>query len=148
MTRKYSAKQKLGRGFSLAELKEAKLTPAFAQTVGIAVDHRRHNKNKDTMDKNIARLKAFKEKVTLFPLRKTAKKGEIPDSKASADGAEQTLIPSCFGLDVKKATQEYEPITDAMKKAKVYQKLRAERINKYYDGKRKEKARKAEEAKK
>jgi len=49
MTRRYSSKVRVGRGFSLAELKEAGLTGAFAQTVGIAVDHRRHNKNKETM---------------------------------------------------------------------------------------------------
>lgn len=30
MTQKYAGKVKFGRGFSLAELKEAKLTPAFA----------------------------------------------------------------------------------------------------------------------
>ena len=29
-TRKYSEKVKFGRGFSLAELKDAKMTPAFA----------------------------------------------------------------------------------------------------------------------
>lgn len=147
MTRRYANKMKLGRGFSLAELKEAKLTPAFAQSVGIAVDHRRHNKNKDTMEMNVKRLASFKDKVILFPAGKTAKKGEIPDSNATAD-VEQTEKPSIFGESAwKKTGQEYAAITDAMKKAKVYQKLRAERINKYYDGKRKEKARKAEAAK-
>jgi len=148
MTRKYSGKMKLGRGFSLAELKEAKLTPAFAQTVGIAVDHRRHNKNKDTLAMNVKRLAAFKDKVILFPAGKTAKKGEIADSKAPGD-VEQTEKPSIFGpSDWKKTGQEYAAITDAMKKAKVYQKLRAERINKYYEGKRQLRAKKAEEAKK
>jgi large subunit ribosomal protein L13e len=44
-TIKHGHKVKFGRGFSLAELSEAKLTPAFARSVGIVVDHRRHNKN-------------------------------------------------------------------------------------------------------
>lgn len=33
--------EKLGRGFSLLELKEAGLNAKFAKTIGIAVDHRR-----------------------------------------------------------------------------------------------------------
>jgi len=55
-TRKYASKVRVGRGFSLAELKAAGLTGAFAQSVGIAVDHRRHNKNAETMDANVKRL--------------------------------------------------------------------------------------------
>jgi len=55
-TRRYASKVRIGRGFSLAELKEAGLTGAFAQTVGIAVDHRRHNKNAETMATNVKRL--------------------------------------------------------------------------------------------
>ena len=47
-TRKYAGKVKFGRGFTLEELKAAKITPAFAQSVGICVDHRRHNKNAET----------------------------------------------------------------------------------------------------
>ena len=44
-TRKYAGKVRFGRGFTFDELRAAKLTPAFAQTVGICVDHRRHNSN-------------------------------------------------------------------------------------------------------
>ena len=42
-TQRYSAKMRLGRGFSLEELKDAGIAPAFAQTIGIAVDHRRES---------------------------------------------------------------------------------------------------------
>merc|ERR550514_768852 len=44
-TLKYNSKLKFGRGFTLEELKSAKLSPAFARSVGICVDLRRHNKN-------------------------------------------------------------------------------------------------------
>jgi len=44
-TIKYNRKVKLGRGFSLTELKEAGLGSAFARSVGIKVDHRRKNKS-------------------------------------------------------------------------------------------------------
>merc|ERR1712151_1277983 len=68
-TQKYSGKTKLGRGFSLAELKEAGLTGAFARTVGIAVDHRRHNKSADAQAVNVARLQEYKKKLLLIPRR-------------------------------------------------------------------------------
>merc|ERR1711904_542680 len=115
MTRKYSNKAKIGRGFTLAELKQAGLSGAFAQTVGIAVDHRRHNKNAETMAMNVKRLTDYKTKLVLFPAKDGKfKKGMIPDSTAD----------------------------------KVYQKLRAERINARYEGARKERAKKEAEKKK
>merc|ERR1712167_15629 len=82
-TRKYSAKVKFGRGFSLAELKGAGLTPLWAQSVGIAVDHRRHNKNADYLAANVKRLNDYKAKLILFPRHDgVAKKGVINDSTA------------------------------------------------------------------
>jgi len=150
MTRRYASKVRLGRGFSLAELKEAGLTGAFAQTVGIAVDHRRHNKNADTLAANVKRLNDYKAKLILFPAKEgDHKKGLIPDSTAGQlKNVEQVTKPSVFGLPAVVKTSAPEPITKEMLAAKVYQKLRAERINKRYEGVRKERARKAEEAKK
>ena len=40
-TVKYNRKVRAGRGFTLAEIKAAGLTAAYARTIGIAVDHRR-----------------------------------------------------------------------------------------------------------
>ena len=40
-TIRYNAKVKVGRGFTLQEIKEAGLGAAFARSIGIAVDHRR-----------------------------------------------------------------------------------------------------------
>lgn len=150
MTRRYSSKVRIGRGFTLAELKEAGLTGAFAQTVGIAVDHRRHNKNSETMAANVARLNEYKKKLILFPAKAgKAKKGEIADSTADKlGGVEQNLTPSIFGLPPVDKTSAPEPLTKEMLAAKVYQKLRIERTNKRYNGARLEKARKAAEAQK
>lgn len=97
----------------MAELKEAGLTASFAQTVGIAVDHRRHNKNADTLAANVKRLNDYKAKLILFP-RKDGKhkKGEIPDSTAAQlKGAEQNKSPSVFGLPPVDKTSAPEPIT-------------------------------------
>jgi large subunit ribosomal protein L13e len=72
---------KHGRGFSFAEIRDAGLTPAFAQSVGIAVDHRRHNKNAEYQAANVARLNQYKSKLLLFPRHEgVAKKGIINDS--------------------------------------------------------------------
>jgi len=51
-------------------------------------------------------------------------------------GAEQCEKPSIFGLPPVEKTSPPEAITKEMLAAKVYQKLRAERINKRYEGKR------------
>ena len=149
-TRKYSSKVRIGRGFTLAELKEAGLTAAFAQTVGIAVDHRRHNKNAETMGQNIARLNEYKKKLILFPAKEGKfKKGLIPDSTADKlRNVEQVRAPSVFGLPPVDKTSPPEPITKEMLAAKVYRRLRIERTNKRYNGKRIERAKKAAEAQK
>jgi large subunit ribosomal protein L13e len=149
MTRRYSSKVRIGRGFSLAELKAAGLTGAFAQTVGIAVDHRRHNKNADTMAKNVEKLNQYKKALILFP-RKDGKhaKGQINDSTADKlNNVEQNVTPALFNLPAVSKTSPNEAITKDMLATKAYQKLRIERTNKRYDGKRKLAAKKAEEAK-
>lgn len=146
-TRRYASKVRIGRGFTLAELKQAGLTGAFAQTVGISVDHRRHNKNADTMAANVKRLNDYKAKLILFPAKGTAKKGLIPDSTAAQlKGAEQNTSPSVFALPPVEKTSAPEPLTKEMLAVKVYQKLRAERTNKRYNGKRLARAKKAEAA--
>lgn len=149
-TRRYASKIRFGRGFSLAEIRAAGLTPAFARTVGIAVDHRRHNKNAETMGANIARLNEYKKKLILFPAKEGKfKKGLIPDSTADKlGGVEQNITPSVFGLPPVDKTSPPEPLTKEMLAAKVYQKLRIERTNKRYNGARLEKAKKAAEAQK
>ena len=43
---------KLGRGFTLAELKAAGLSAKHAQSIGIAVDHRRKNRSEESLQLN------------------------------------------------------------------------------------------------
>jgi large subunit ribosomal protein L13e len=42
-TPQYNHKTRLGKGFTMQELKEAGISPKYAKSVGIAVDHRRTN---------------------------------------------------------------------------------------------------------
>ena len=107
-------------------MKEAGLTGAFAQTVGIAVDHRRHNKNAETMAVNVKRLNAYKSKLILFPNKDgKVKKGMIPDSTADKlKSAEQNKVSSVFGLPPVVKTSPPEAITKEMLQGRVYEKLR------------------------
>lgn len=67
-TFRYNMKVRSGRGFSLQEVRAAGLNPKFARTIGIAVDHRRRNVSVEGLQRNVARLKAYKAKLILFPL--------------------------------------------------------------------------------
>ena len=149
MTRKYANKVKIGRGFSLQELKAAGLTGAFAQTVGIAVDHRRHNKNAETLAANVKRLNEYKAKLILFPAKEGKfKKGMIPDSTADKLSKAKQNDLSIFDPPKLDKTSPNEPITKEMTAVKVYQKLRAERTNARYNGARIARAKKEAEKQK
>lgn len=71
-TVRYNRKLREGRGFTLAELKEAGIGRKEARGVGIAVDHRRRNLSEEGKKTNVERLKAYKTKLIVFP-RKTGK---------------------------------------------------------------------------
>ncbi|CCF56804.1 hypothetical protein KAFR_0B05080 [Kazachstania africana CBS 2517] len=66
-TVKYNRKVRAGRGFTLAEVKAAGLTAAYARTIGIAVDHRRQNRNQETFELNVERLKEYLARIIVFP---------------------------------------------------------------------------------
>jgi len=83
-TKRYNHKVRLGRGFTLDELKEAGIPKSLAPTIGIAVDHRRKNRCTESLQLNVDRLKTFKSKLVLFP-----KKLSKP-RKGDSTGAELT----------------------------------------------------------
>ena len=142
---------KFGRGFSFAELKEVKVSPAFAQTVGISVDHRRHNKNAEYQAANVARLNQYLAKLLLFPRHDgVAKKGEIADSTAEKlkSAGEQNTTDGVFDLPTVSKRVKPAALTKEGSAFRAYHTLRVARITKYYAGKRAKKAKEAEAAKK
>ena len=148
MTLRYKNKRRFGRGFSLQEIKQAGLTPQFARTVGIAVDHRRYNKNKESIEENVRRLEEYKNKLILFPRKKDQyKKGIIDDSTKekveSEDAQTQNKTRGVFALPVEKKREKRVAISDELKNKKVYQEQRLLRTNKKHDGPRRERARRA-----
>merc|ERR1711957_160302 len=144
-------KVRLGRGFTLTELKAAGLTRMHAKTVGISVDHRRTSTSEEQLQMNVARLNEYKSKMILFPKRmEKPKKGAIPDATAEKVKAALAANQSTgITMPIQKKVQELEfaKITDEDKKIKVFHGLRSMRTNTRYNGRRIKKAADAKKAK-
>lgn len=124
-TQKHAGKTRLGRGFSLAELKAAKITPQFANSMGIAVDHRRANKSTKSLARNVERLETYKAKLIVFP-----KKGNKAKAGDTSDAVLQAAAPQCkevlmMPLEIPSTrTLEFATVDDKMKEANIYQEIR------------------------
>ena len=84
-TVRYNHRPRLGRGFTLAELKSVGLGARFAKSIGVAVDYRRKNRSQEGFDTNKARLTNYLSKLVLYPrhekkLVSKAKSGIINDT--------------------------------------------------------------------
>ena len=84
-TIRYNHRPRLGKGFTLAEIKAAGLSAQFARSVGIAVDHRRKNRSQEGFESNKARLTNYLSKLVLYPrheknLVSKAKSGILNDT--------------------------------------------------------------------
>merc|ERR1711899_263356 len=141
-TYKYNVKVRAGKGFTFEELKAAGLSKNYAQTIGIAVDHRRRNKSVESLQQNTQRLKEYKSKLILFPIHsKKMRKGDssVEDCK-KATQLEGRIMP------VKKTVkrQRAMEITDDMKKFKAFNTVRQARAVARLWGIRAKKAKDAE----
>merc|ERR1712110_571283 len=94
-TQRYNMKLRLGKGFTIEELKEAKIPKKLARTIGIAVDHRRRNRCQESLQTNVERLKLYKSKLLIFPRGHKAKKGDTPRSELQnvAQNTLKEIIP-------------------------------------------------------
>jgi len=88
-TFRYNTRVRAGRGFTLEELKAAKIPKRFAPTIGISVDKRRRNKSVESLQLNSQRLKVYKSKLILFP--RNAKKPQKGDATAEEIKVAQQL---------------------------------------------------------
>jgi large subunit ribosomal protein L13e len=129
-TKRYNTKIRAGRGFTLDELKAAEIPVKYAPTIGIAVDHRRKNRSEESLQENVKRLLAYKERLVLFPRRRAAKAGE------KAKTTQKTALPITKAAPV----IESVAVTAEMKAAKAYATLRLERMNMRMVGIRKKRA--------
>lgn len=134
-TNKYNMKQRLGRGFTYEELKAADILVPQAASIGIAVDHRRKNRNQESMDVNVARLRHYKSKLVLFPRRPG--KPKVGDSDAAVLDTATQLTGKLQPIPKRRRKMEYRPITEEEKSAKrVYVQLREARADQKYYGAR------------
>ncbi|KAH7104119.1 60S ribosomal protein L13 [Auriculariales sp. MPI-PUGE-AT-0066] len=141
-TVRYNIKLREGRGFTLAELKEAGIGRKAARGIGIVVDHRRRNLSEEGKALNVARLKEYKTRLVLFP--RNAKKPKSGDHT----GDDLTASTTRLALPLP-AVAEPEPprkITSKEREFQAYRALRVARSNARYEGIRKiRKAKKEEE---
>lgn len=84
-TIRYNHRPRLGKGFTLAEIKSVGLGVAFAKSVGINVDHRRKNRSQEGFEANKARLTNYLSKLVLHPRHEShyvtkAKSGILNDT--------------------------------------------------------------------
>eukprot|EP01023_Acetabularia_acetabulum_P001126 TRINITY_DN1041_c0_g1_i1.p1 TRINITY_DN1041_c0_g1~~TRINITY_DN1041_c0_g1_i1.p1 ORF type:complete len:212 (-),score=30.57 TRINITY_DN1041_c0_g1_i1:345-980(-) len=147
-TQRYNMKKRLGRGFSVEELKEAGIPLGIAPTIGISVDRRRRNISLEGLQENVNRLKAYKSNLIIFP-RKRCK--VLPDDSSREECATATQHKGVVMPLVKEVpTVEMTEITAEMKEFKAYRTLRQERTNLKWKGRRAKRAleEQAEEAEK
>lgn len=141
-TQQYNIRNRLGRGFSREELKEAGIAYHFAPTIGIAVDPRRRNKSVDSMQENVQRLKEYMSKLILFP--KNPRKPRQGDSDKAAFTTAQQFKGTVMPLVKATSPIEVRAISEEEEKKNAYRSLRLERMHARLDGVRKKRA--AEEA--
>merc|ERR1712159_968507 len=126
-TVKYNSKLRIGRGFSLAEIKAAGLGKLEAQSLGIAVDPRRRNRSVNGKQTNEQRLREYKAKLVVFPRNgKKTKQGWKADSKPE-ETATATQVTSQAVMPYTKAVEdiEYRKISADEKSANTTRTLKA-----------------------
>lgn len=106
---------------------EAGISAKLAPTVGIAVDHRRRNRSLEGLQENVARLKAYKANLVLFPRR--AGKPRAGEASAEELAAVAQLTGPVLPLTHTKPKLELVKLTAEQKAATAYATLRLERMN-------------------
>jgi len=138
-TVRYNFKVRLGRGFTLAELKKAGIARKQAKSIGICVDHRRTNKCEESLAYNAARLNEYKSKLLLFPTGSKPKKGDTP--KKDLEGAKITTSKIILPLVKPSLRVKARKIDIATEKpGSAYKTLRKARVDKKMFGRRKKRA--------
>jgi large subunit ribosomal protein L13e len=146
-TLKYNRRVRAGRGFTLAELKEAGIPRAMAPTIGIAVDFRRQNLSEESLAANVARLKAYQERLILLPRRSNApKKGDTKTDLSKVDKVAH--VAQAFSIaptDIAFKEISKGDMPSAIEGG-AYKALREARANKRYQGAKEKRARDKAEA--
>jgi len=140
-TVRYNRKLREGRGFTLAELKEAGIGRKEAKGVGVVVDHRRRNLSEEGKKLNVERLKAYKERLIVFPRKTTKpKKGD-----SSPEDLKVATTRAALPLPEAHPAEAPRKILPEEREVEAFRTLRIARANQRYAGVRKIRAAKREE---
>lgn len=158
-TVKYNRRSRAGRGFTLQELKAAGIPRKLAPTIGISVDHRRQTTSEETLAQNVQRLKTYRARLILFPLKSGQHKkfDSSPEDVKLASDADKIVksigavlpVPTGTGVEFGVSEIKKGDLPEGEKDA--YVKLRKARADKRHAGMREKRAKakaEAEEAKK
>merc|ERR1711994_418817 len=142
-TFRYNVKQRVGRGFSLEELKTAGISKNMAKTIGITVDHRRRNKSVESLQINAQRLKEYQSKLILFPIKASKpRKGDATEEDMKKASQLQGQLMPVKGIDNKRLRAM--EVTDDLKNFKAFNAIRQSRAVARLWGIRAKKAKEAE----
>ncbi|KAF7959567.1 hypothetical protein EAE96_001183 [Botrytis aclada] len=145
-TIKYNRRVRAGRGFTLAELKEAQIPRKLAPTIGISVDARRQNLSVESLKANVDRLKSFRARLILFP-RKLGQPKKGDSTKEEVAALKETSSRVKNALPISTVEGGFSEISKSdMPKAiegGAYRKLRDARSDARLAGKREKRAKDA-----
>ena len=175
---KYNRRVRAGRGFSLAELKvlpttyqsskpisglrfnsnsntqqEASIPRHLAPTIGISIDPRRRNLSTESLALNVSRLKAYRERLILFPRRTGQHKGADSSKEEISKFEKEKVAKHVHGVLPIKNLRREEAVTEVSRdempegEEGAYRRLREARSEARLVGVREKRAKaKAEEA--
>jgi len=141
-SQRYNKKVRLGKGFSLEELRMAGVNKRFARTIGISVDHRRKNRSLEALQQNVQRLKEYRSKLILFPLNKSKpRRGDAlaNELKLAKQVRTRQAVPIRFTVK----TEKPRSITEKESKFQAFTVLRQARAKARLYGLRQKKAKEA-----
>jgi large subunit ribosomal protein L13e len=122
-TFRYNAKARVGRGFTYDEVKGAGMNAVEAVQLGICIDKRRKNKSAENLQRNVQRLKEYRQKLVVL-------------KKGAATDVEQNIARKVMPVTNAVGKVESAKITADMQKGSVYQAFHMARANVKYAGQR------------
>jgi len=140
-TNMYNRKVRAGRGFTLPELRAAHINIHAARGFGIAVDHRRKNRNAEALSLNVNRLRAYKSNLVIFPRNSTSKRQKQGDTdkEKRKNIAAQKPIDSSYPAVYTQPKDKARKITSTERETTVTTVLRKARTDALLWGRREKK---------
>eukprot|EP00301_Raphidiophrys_heterophryoidea_P004521 c1195_g1_i1.p1 GENE.c1195_g1_i1~~c1195_g1_i1.p1 ORF type:complete len:206 (-),score=34.97 c1195_g1_i1:56-673(-) len=144
-TQRYNMRARIGRGFTLDELRAAGIVRKQAKTIGISVDHRRKNRSEESMKANVRRLKAYKARLVIFPRKAGVRKhGDASEAELKAAKQHKKPLNVLRPRGIKVTSRK---ITDEDRKFSAVLALQRAREDQRQAGKRQKKAKARADAK-